>query len=312
MMKTVITLTLLFLFNRGVAQLQYLVSEAGNPTVIGFSTDTKPDPQTDNWKFFELNTGKTYKSLSGSWVLQADPLTIADTGTIFSPFLRTSVAASTYQLAGNYLTGITGLQVTNALAFIPYNATNPDSYITGITGGNVTTALGFTPANNSHTHAQSDITNLTTDISAKAPLNSPTLTTPVIGVATGTSLTTTGLIKSTGTAGIGYAAGAGGTVTQATNKATGVTLNKISWQITMNGAALAAAAEVAFVLTNSTIASTDVVIVNMQSVGTAAAYVISIGAVANGSCTIVVGNTSAGSLSQAIVLNFAVIKSVTN
>jgi hypothetical protein len=141
---------------------------------------------------------------------------------------------------------------------------------------------------------------------------STSLTTPVIGVASGTSLAVTGLVTSSGTAGIGYATGAGGTVTQATSKSTGVTLNKISGQITMNGAALAAAAEVAFTLTNSTIAATDVVIVNIQSVGTAGAYLVSVGAVANGSCSITVSNASAGSLSQAIVLNFAVIKSVSN
>ena len=80
----------------------------------------------------------------------------------------------------------------------------------------------------------------------------------------------------------------------------------------MNGAALAAAAEVSFVLTNSTIAATDTVIVCIQSVGTAWAYFVSVGAVSAGSCAITVGNASAGSLSQAVVLNFAVIKSVTS
>jgi hypothetical protein len=142
--------------------------------------------------------------------------------------------------------------------------------------------------------------------------STPTLITPVIGAATGTSLTTTGFVGSTGTAGIGYATGAGGTVTQATSKTTGVTLNKTSGQITMNGAALAAGAEVAFTLTNSTIAATDVIILNVQSVGTAGAYLLSVGAVAAGSCSITVSNASAGSLSQAIVLNFVVIKSVNN
>ena len=112
------------------------------------------------------------------------------------------------------------------------------------------------------------------------------------------------------TGSFGYASGQGGTVTQATSKATGVTLNKICGQITMNGAALAAAAEVAFTLTNSFIASTDVIIVNIQSVGTAGAYFVDVGAVANGSCSITLGNTSAGSLSQAVVLNFIIIKSV--
>ena len=116
----------------------------------------------------------------------------------------------------------------------------------------------------------------------------------------------------TGTSAIGYTAGAGGTVTQNANKTTGVTLNKLSGQIVMNGAALAAAAEVAFTLTNSFIAATDVVIVNIQSVGTAGAYLVSVGAVAAGSCSITVSNASAGSLSQAVVLNFAIIKSVAN
>jgi hypothetical protein len=46
-----------------------------------------------------------------------------------------------------YITGITSGNVTTALGFTPYNATNPSGYITGITSGNVTTALGFTPYN---------------------------------------------------------------------------------------------------------------------------------------------------------------------
>lgn len=107
-----------------------------------------------------------------------------------------------------------------------------------------------------------------------------------------------------------FVAGDGGTVTQATNKSTGVTLNKRCGQITMNGAALAAAAEVAFVVTNNTVAATDVPLVCLASVGTAAAYHVGVGAVANGSFTIVVGNMSAGSLSQALVLNFVIVKSV--
>lgn len=113
---------------------------------------------------------------------------------------------------------------------------------------------------------------------------------------------------SVGTAAFGYATGAGGTVTQATSKSTGVTLNKLCGRITMHAAALAAAAEVAFTLTNSFIAATDVVVVNVQSVGTVGAYFVEVGAVSAGSCSITLGNCSAGSLSQAVVLNFIVIK----
>lgn len=146
----------------------------------------------------------------------------------------------------------------------------------------------------------------------KANLSSPNLVTPNVGAAVGISIIVTGAIKSSGTAGLGYVSTAGGTITQATSKTTGVTINKICGQITMNGAALAAAAEVSFVVTNNTVISTDVVIVNIQSVGTAGAYFVTVGAVGNGSFSITVGNVSAGSLSQAIVLNFAVIKSVSN
>ena len=60
----------------------------------------------------------------------------------------------------------------------------------------------------------------------------------------------------------------GGTVTQATNKTTGVTLNTESGQITMNDAALGAAAEASFTVTNA----------------------------------------SAGNLSEAIVINFVALK----
>lgn len=107
-----------------------------------------------------------------------------------------------------------------------------------------------------------------------------------------------------------YVTGDGGAVTQATSKTTGVTLNKLCGQITMNGAALAAAAEVTFTVTNSLVASTDVVVACVQSVGTAGAYLVTVGAVANGSFAITVGNASAGSLSQALVLNYVVIKAV--
>ena len=42
---------------------------------------------------------------------------------------------------------LTSGDVTGALGFTPYNATNPAGYITGITSGQVTGALGYTPEN---------------------------------------------------------------------------------------------------------------------------------------------------------------------
>jgi hypothetical protein len=111
-------------------------------------------------------------------------------------------------------------------------------------------------------------------------------------------------------AAVGYAAGTGGTVTQSTNKSNGVTLDKRCGQITMNGASLAAATEVSFTLTNSFIAATDVVVASIASGATAGAYNLQVDASASGSCSISLGNKSSGSLSEAVVINFAVIKSV--
>ena len=107
----------------------------------------------------------------------------------------------------------------------------------------------------------------------------------------------------------GYVAGEGGAVTQATDKSTAVTLNKKCGQITMNAAALAADTTVSFTLTNNTIVSTDVIVLNHASAGTAGAYLLNAQA-GTGSASINVRNVTAGSLSEAIVIRFAVIKAV--
>ena len=110
---------------------------------------------------------------------------------------------------------------------------------------------------------------------------------------------------------MGYATGAGGVVTQATSKSTGVTLNTITGQITMNAAALAASTTVAFTLTDSAIATTDLVVLNHVSGGTAGSYTFT-STPAAGSSVISVRNVSLGSLSEAIVIQFTVVKAVTS
>jgi hypothetical protein len=104
----------------------------------------------------------------------------------------------------------------------------------------------------------------------------------------------------------GYGSGRG-TVTQGTNKSTGVSLNAPCGAITMNGAALAADTTVSFTLTNTSIAATDLLVLNHVSGGTAGAYVLNAQAAA-GSASINVRNITAGSLSEAIVIGFAIIK----
>jgi len=132
------------------------------------------------------------------------------------------------------------------------------------------------------------------------------LTTPVIGAATGTSLNATGAIVSTGTAGVGYATGAGGAITQATSRTTGVTLNKTTGAITLFSAAGSATAAT-FTVTNSTVAETDVIILNQKS-GTDL-YDLMVTAVAAGSFNITF-RTTGGTTTETPVFNFAVIKAV--
>ena len=122
---------------------------------------------------------------------------------------------------------------------------------------------------------------------------------------------TSGLTIITGD--LGVAAGTldvqdGGTVTQLTNKGTAVTLSNHSGQIMLYNTALAAAAEVTFAVTNTTVAATDVVIAIHGSAGTAGAYLVQANTVAAGSFKVTVANLSTGSLGEAIVINFVVIK----
>lgn len=119
------------------------------------------------------------------------------------------------------------------------------------------------------------------------------------------------VVSNSATGGIGYTTGAGGTVTQLTSKATGVTLSTVTGNITLNAAALAANTSVSFTLTNTAIAATDLVVVTHHSAGTAGAYTTT-GQAAAGSAVITVRNVTAGSLGEAIVLKFAIIKGATS
>jgi hypothetical protein len=122
-----------------------------------------------------------------------------------------------------------------------------------------------------------------------------------------------GLTSSSATSGIGYATGAGSTVTQASNRATGVTINAITGAITTVTTSLAAEASAVFVVTNSAVAIGDVVILSMRSGSVALNTQVEVTAVAAGSFSIsVINNNVASGTAEtgAIIINFAVIKAV--
>ena len=115
---------------------------------------------------------------------------------------------------------------------------------------------------------------------------------------------------STGT-GIGYARGAGSYVTQATNRATGVTINALTGQITTNNASLAAEASAEFVVTNSKVKINDVVALSIQSGAVGVGTMATVSTVTDGSFTIRIhnGNVAAGTAETGpILINFVVLK----
>lgn len=74
---------------------------------------------------------------------------VSGTGTVSGITLSGTVTSSGSLTLGGTLS-LTSAQVTTALGFTPYNATNPSGYITGITSSMVTTALGYTPYNSTN------------------------------------------------------------------------------------------------------------------------------------------------------------------
>lgn len=131
----------------------------------------------------------------------------------------------------------------------------------------------------------------------------------------GTRVLTAGgiLCKGIISAGIGYATGAGGAVTQASNRTTGVTLSKYTGQITTNNASLAAEGSADFVVTNTLVAATDIIALSFASGSNGVGTIAFVIAVAAGSFTIRVhnGNVAAGGAETgAIIINYAIIKGV--
>ena len=123
--------------------------------------------------------------------------------------------------------------------------------------------------------------------------------------ATGAGGTTFGgAALAVGAGGIGYGTGSGGAVTQLTSRTTGVTLNKTNGAITMFSAAGTTSPQT-FVVTNSTVAISDVVVVSVRS--STNVYSVSCTSTSAGAFAICFYSLS-GTATDAPVINFAVIK----
>lgn len=190
----------------------------------------------------------------------------------------------------------------SALAVGPNGATNPALKVNGSVSSAATgvEVIGRAAAAGASVAVISSGTNENLTIDAKG---SGTISLNATG--TGNVTSPRGIV-STGTAGIGYATGAGGAVEQASSRTTGVTVNKTAGAITLVSAA-GSTSPASFTVTNSTVAATDVVILSQKS-GTDI-YDLSVSAVAAGSFRITF-NTKSGTTTEQPVINFAVIKAV--
>lgn len=107
---------------------------------------------------------------------------------------------------------------------------------------------------------------------------------------------------------MGYRAGAGGVVTQATSKATGVTLDKLAGVITSAADSLAGAADVQFVVTNNLVEADDVPVVAVGGAsGATGLYEATVSKVDAGSFEVSLRNVGA-TASEAVTINFVVLK----
>ena len=259
------------------ARLQDVIS---NPTLVL----TIPPVGTSGATVGLLNTNNT---VSGNNTYSGTS-NFSGVATLASPVLNspTMVTPALGTPASGVLTNCTGLPSTN---------------ITGLASGIVN--FWTTPSSANLAAALTDETGTGSSVFA----TSPTLVTPNIGVATGTSLATSGsILSSSPSTGIGYSTGAGNSVVQTTSRTTPVLINAISGAITLFSAAGSATAAT-FTVTNSAIAATDVIVICQKS-GTNL-YNVLITAVNAGSFNVSF-NTTGGVAVDAPVFSFAIIKAV--
>lgn len=98
-------------------------------------------------------------------------------------------------------------------------------------------------------------------------------------------------------------------VTQATSITTGVTCNALSGVITTVSQTVAAGAEADFVVTNSQVAATDIVVACIKTHTSAGSFMVAAVAVAAGQFTLRLTNLHASAAGDnVLVINFFVIK----
>lgn len=176
-----------------------------------------------------------------------------------------------------------------------FPATTPTLSVaaTALLGNNAGTA-GLPNSNNFDrlTYAEAILGNLLTDAPATM------------------SVSNVALISLSSSTGIGYGTGAGSSTTQITGKTTAFTCNTVTGRITFNNSALAGSSTTSSAIWNcSAITSTNnVVVFNHISGGTIGPYTFQASCTSSSSAVIFITNNSTQSLSEAPVLNYAILR----
>lgn len=208
---------------------------------------------------------------------------------------------------------ITGVNDTNGNELLMVTATA--SAVNELTLANAATGAGPTlSATGSDTNIDINITpkgtgevNLT-----KVDIDSGAIDGTTVGSTTPAAVKGTTVQATTS---IGYPTGTGGTVTQLTSRTTGVTLDKITGEIVLFAGSLGGHDADEFILTNSTIAANDVIMLVIKSgvdPATRKYYQVHAVTVSAGSCVISVGNIDNATIpsagTESPVIQFVVLK----
>lgn len=211
---------------------------------------------------------------------------------VLAPNGTGSVSAAKVDITGGTITGITNLVATGGT-------------ISGVT---------FTGSFTGLTLIES-ATLATSAAAAGCNLNGSTLAADGTDANININITPKGTGQTLSSGKMGYPTGTGGTVTQATSRTTGVTLNKITGEIVLVAGTIAGHDADEFTLTNSNIEVNDVLILSIKSgaaAGTRKYYQINVVSISAGSCVISIGNIDNAAIpssgTDAPVVQFVVLK----